>query len=43
LARILILPEPAVVTPWNKEGAKNKYENENEKQQSAKVSENKAQ
>jgi hypothetical protein len=40
LARILILPQPAVITPWNKEGAKNKYENENEKQQSAKVSEN---
>jgi hypothetical protein len=41
LARILILPQPAVITPWNKEGAKNKYENE--KQQSAEISENQAQ
>jgi hypothetical protein len=43
LARILILPQPTVITPWNKKGAKNKYEKENEKQQSAKVRENKAQ
>jgi hypothetical protein len=41
LARILILPQPAVITPWNKEGAKNKYESE--KQQSDKVSEKQAQ
>jgi hypothetical protein len=37
----MILPQPAVITPWNKERAKNKYENE--KQQSGKVSENQAQ
>jgi len=43
LARILILPQPAVITPWNKEKAKNKYENENKNQQSGKVSENQAQ
>jgi hypothetical protein len=38
LARILISPQPAVISPWNKKRAKN----ENEKQQSAKISENQA-
>jgi len=41
LARILILPQPAVITPWNKKEAKNKYENE--KQQSTEISQNQAQ